>query len=138
MKIRKFSWFGMCVTRACVCARVSARARVCESNYIHKEGHTWSRQLDDKIEPVATHLHWSIQTCNKDPATLQKSVINVEDHYKNNHDNCSPESRCRKDPKYEPSRKVITDPKAEKAEGSANLINNIQTSRRLHYGRKHI
>ncbi len=36
------------------------------------------------------------------------------DHYKNEHANCPKSSRCQRDPNYEPSRKVITNPKAEK------------------------
>ena len=35
-------------------------------------------------------------------------------HYKNEHSNCHPTSRCKIDPNYEPSRVVITNPKAEK------------------------
>ena len=35
-------------------------------------------------------------------------------HYKNEHSNCHPTSRCKIDPNYEPSCVVITNPKAEK------------------------
>jgi hypothetical protein len=38
---------------------------------------------------------------------------NITQHYKNQHTQCSAESRCRRDPKYEPSKLIIDDPKAE-------------------------
>lgn len=78
------------------------------------EGKTWSSQLDDKVEPIATHFHWAIRNCEENPEKLQALLLNIVQHYKNNHDSCHSTSRCRKDPNYEISRKVITDPRAEK------------------------
>lgn len=78
------------------------------------EGKTWSFQLSDKVEPVSTHIYWAIQNCDKDERKLQKLLLNVVDHYKNIHHDCHENSRCKKDPKYEPSRIVITSPVAEK------------------------
>ena len=78
------------------------------------EGKTWSCQLDDKVEPVCTHFHWAIRNCEKNASRLQAILLNTVEHYKNNHSNCHSSSRCKKDPNYEISRKVITDPKAEK------------------------
>ncbi|KAK3108748.1 hypothetical protein FSP39_014764 [Pinctada imbricata] len=77
------------------------------------EGKTWSFQLSDKVEPIATHIHWSIRNCNGDITTLRSSIDNIVEHYKDNHSSCHSTSRC-KEPKYEISRIVITDPKAEK------------------------
>jgi hypothetical protein len=77
-------------------------------------GKTWHSQLEDKWEPVATHAYWAIKHCNQDPEFLQQILLNTVDHYKNNHTGCDSGSRCRRDPKYEPSRKVISDPTAEK------------------------
>ena len=81
----------------------------------YKEGKTWFEQLyDHKEEPVATHVHWALRNCEQNPQTLQSQLSNVVNHYKNEHSDCHPTSRCKLDPKYEPSRLVITNPKAEK------------------------
>lgn len=77
------------------------------------EGKTWSNQLDDKVEPVATHFHWAIRNC-ENPQKLQSFLLNIVQHYKKDHGSCQSISRCRKDPNYEISRKVITNPRAEK------------------------
>ena len=44
---------------------------------------------------------------------MKASIDNIICHYKNIHTNCSPESRCRKDPQYQPSKIIITDSTAE-------------------------
>lgn len=79
----------------------------------YKKGSTWSDELDDKVEPVATHMTWAINNCEKNANTLRSMLENTVEHYKNNHSSCHPTSRCKKDPNYEPSCKVITDPKTE-------------------------
>jgi hypothetical protein len=84
---------------------------------------TWHRQLEDKVEPMGTHAHWAIQNCDGEPQKLQEGLLNAVEHYKNVHSKCHPTSRCRKDPNYEPSRIVITEPKAE-----ALLTNVIKSS----------
>lgn len=88
--------------------------KVISSGPKYKEGNTWSIQLEDKAEPVATHIHWALRNCEKDPQKLQKYLSNVVSHYKNEHTGCPETSRCKKDKNYEPSRIVITNPKAEK------------------------
>lgn len=45
---------------------------------------------------------------------MKSLLLNIVEHYKNNHQACHGSSRCKKDPNYEISRKVITDPRAEK------------------------
>lgn len=90
----------------------SLKAISCGPKY--KEGTTWSRQLDDKAEPVATHVHWAMKNSNDNPEELRKSLGNIVKHYKNEHENCSESSRCKMDKNYEPSRTVLTNPKAEK------------------------
>ena len=72
------------------------------------EGKIWSSQLDDKVEPVATHFHWAIRNSEEIPEKLQAHLLNIVQHYKNNHDSSHSTSRCRKDPNYEISQKVIT------------------------------
>ena len=79
----------------------------------YKEGSTWSEQLLDKEEPVATHMHWALRNCEQNPQKLQSQLSNTVNHYKNEHSNCHPTSRCKIDPNYEPSCVVITNPKAE-------------------------
>ena len=68
----------------------------------------------DKVEPVATHFHWAIRICEKDPQKLRSQLSNVVSHYKDDQSSCHATSRCQRDPNYEPSRQVITNPKAEK------------------------
>jgi hypothetical protein len=79
--------------------------------------------LDDKVEPVGTHFHWAIRNCNENAETLQKLLLNTVEHYKNNHKGCHTSSRCQRDPNYEISHKVITNPHAEKL-----LLNVIKNS----------
>lgn len=76
-------------------------------------GKTWHPELEDKLEPLSTHAYYAIDNCNNSPDTLQKSLLNAVEHYKNAHSGCSANSRCTIDPNYEPSRIVITSPKAE-------------------------
>ena len=38
------------------------------------EGVTWSEQLVDKAEPIATHIHWAVRHCEKDPKKLQEII----------------------------------------------------------------
>ena len=79
----------------------------------YKEGKTWHSQLQDKVDPIATHFQYCMRSCGGDAQKLKDSIDTIIPHYKNNHENCKEESRCRTDVKYEPSRIVITDPKAE-------------------------
>ncbi|KAK3083302.1 hypothetical protein FSP39_018873 [Pinctada imbricata] len=92
---------------------LKVRLQKAASGPAYLEGKTWSFQLSDKVEPIATHIHWSIRNCNGDITTLRSSIDNIVEHYKDNHSSCHSTSRC-KEPKYEISRIVITDPKAEK------------------------
>ena len=52
--------------------------------------------------------------CGGDSDVLRSMVFNFVQHYKNDHSDCHTPSRCKKDPKYETRRTVITDPIAEK------------------------
>ena len=100
------SWHGV--------KTVKKAMKTVSSGAKYKEGKTWSEQLVDKVEPVATHFHWAIRNCEKDPQMLRSQLSNVVSHYKNGHSRCHATSRCQRDPNYEPSRQVITNPKAEK------------------------
>ena len=72
----------------------------------YKLGKTWHPQLEDKAQSIAIHSFFACRNCKKNPEQLQRRLLNIVDHYKNIHDNCTPLSRCRLDPNYEPSKKV--------------------------------
>ena len=86
---------------------IKAALKTISCGSVYLEGKTWSSQLDDKVEPVATHFHSAIRNCEENPEKLQALLLNIFQHYKNNHDSCHSISRCRKDPNYEISRKVF-------------------------------
>jgi hypothetical protein len=79
-----------------------------------RENITWHSQLFDKKDGVATHVHYALRSCNGDGDLLRAKMDNAVEHYKNNHNNCDPKSRCKTDKNYKPSKLVITSPKAEK------------------------
>ena len=54
-----------------------------------------------------------MKNCQQQPLKLKQLILNIIEHYKNNHTDCHPTSRCRTDPNYEPSKVVIDDSKAE-------------------------
>jgi hypothetical protein len=39
------------------------------------EGLSWSQQLADKVEPIATHISWSVRNCDENPQKLKESLI---------------------------------------------------------------
>ena len=78
------------------------------------EGISWSQQLADKVEQIATHISWSLRNCDENPQKFKESLDNVIEHYCNNHANCHNTSRCKRDSNYGPSRIVITNGKAKK------------------------
>ncbi|CAG2242369.1 unnamed protein product [Mytilus edulis] len=75
---------------------------------------SWSAQLEDKVESVATHFHWAVRNCEENPKELKDVLLNIVEHYKNNHQKCHPDSRCKRDTNYEPKRIIISIPIAEK------------------------
>ncbi|XP_076437044.1 uncharacterized protein LOC143276438 [Babylonia areolata] len=79
----------------------------------YMEGKTWHPQLSDKAGSIKTHFYWAMKNCDGNAEKLKAMIINIVDHYKGHHTNCSPTSRCHTDPNYEPSKCVIDDPKAE-------------------------
>ena len=78
-----------------------------------RHGKTWHRQLMDKVEPIGTHAYWALKNSDGDSQKVKESLLNVVEHYQNNHTKCHSSSRCRqKEYPYIPSRIVIDDPKA--------------------------
>ncbi len=104
----------------------------------YKHGTTWHRELDDKVDPVGTHYHWAVRNCNGDATKLRNSLANIVTHYKDSYKNCHDSARCRRDPNYEPSRKIITNPKAEKLLHDAIIHSLIyKSSEDLYMAKKH-
>jgi hypothetical protein len=68
----------------------------------------------DKVHSIRTHVQYAIRNCNRDDITLQRKIDNVVMHYKNVHDQCSADSRCRVDRNYESSKLILKSPVAEK------------------------
>ena len=79
----------------------------------HLEGKTWHPQLSDKAASVKTHFYWCMKNCEQDPLKLKSMILNIVEHYKNNHVDCHPSSRCKTDVNYEPSKTIISDSNAE-------------------------
>ncbi|CAC5388241.1 unnamed protein product [Mytilus coruscus] len=94
----------------------------------YKEGQTWHPELSDKAARIKTHLYWAMKNCNKDPVKLKLSLLNIVEHYKNNHEHCSELSRCKTDSNYEPTRYLIKDPKAEMLLGRALMNTQVYKS----------
>lgn len=106
--IRESKWHLAC----CKIHEISSEKVSSGPSYL--EGKTWSFELEDKAEPMSTHSHWAIRNWEENPRKLTPLLLNIVEHYKYNQQSCHVSSRCKKDPNYEISRKVITDPKAEK------------------------
>ena len=78
-----------------------------------KHGQTWHEQLSDKGAAIKTHCYWAIKTCEGSEAKLRSSLENIVQHYKDIHTQCHPDSPCRSEPDYQPSKIKITEPVAE-------------------------
>lgn len=94
----------------------------------YKEGQTWHPELSDKAASIKTHLYWAMKNCNQDPVKLKLSLLNIVEHYKNNHEHCSEVSRCKTDLNYEPTKYVIKDSKAEMLLGRALMNTQVYKS----------
>lgn len=93
---------------------IKEKMKKSSSGPAYLKGKTWSEDLYDKVDPVATHCHWALRNCEQNPEKLKKLLINIVEHYKNNHSECHSSSRCKTDNNYEPSRLVIVDKFTEK------------------------
>lgn len=63
--------------------------------------------------------------CDGDATKLQKSVLNIVEHYKGNHENCNQESRCRTQMDYIPTKTVVKSPAAATALTKAIMSTSI-------------
>ena len=93
---------------------VKKRMTEVASGPAYKRGVTWDPELDDKIEAVGNHFYWAVDNCQGDCIVLKSYLNNIQDHYRNHHERCHPTSRCRRDPNYEPKRKVLSSASAIK------------------------
>ena len=57
-------------------------------------GRPWHPELRDKSAGVKTHVYWAMKNCNGNADQLVRSLDSIVDHYKQNHQNCHPTSRC--------------------------------------------
>ena len=89
---------------------------------------TWHWQLKDKQQAIHTHASYCMNNCEKSAEKLRACLINCVAHYQGLHDKCSEDSRCRWDPRYEPTKTTIDDPIAAqlltKAIQTSNLYKN--------------
>jgi hypothetical protein len=88
----------------------------------YKHGKTWHMQLNDKVESVGNHFYWAIANCEGNTTNLKMKLDNIVLHYQNLHDNCHATSRCRLQPSYETSKKVLT------AKAAIDLLSTVITS----------
>ena len=86
---------------------------------MHQHGSTWHSELSDKVASIRTHIHYSIRNCENNPLQLRQKLDNIVLHYKNEHQNCSLESKSRKDDNYQPSKMVIKNPQGV---SNANIL----------------
>ena len=75
---------------------------------------TWHLELEVKVESIKIHAHWCMKNCSNDPDNLLATLLNAVEHYKNHHDTCREDSRCRKDHDYELSKVIIQSQIAER------------------------
>ncbi|XP_078689086.1 uncharacterized protein LOC144920642 [Branchiostoma floridae x Branchiostoma belcheri] len=91
---------------------IAKKFRKVASGARRNQGVTWHPQLADKGAAVKTHFYWSMAGCGGSEQALQQSLLNIVDHYKNQHDNCNAASRCRTDPNYRPRKLILQDQRA--------------------------
>ena len=72
-------------------------------------GKTWHGELSDKAASVKTHCYYGMKYCEGKPENLRSILDNIILHYQNIHTNCLPQSRCRTEENYEPSKTIIKD-----------------------------
>ena len=74
----------------------------------YKHGSSWHGELSDKAGAIKTHCYYAIKNCQGSAEKLRENLDNIICHYQNFHSNCSPESRCKTDKNYVPSKTTIT------------------------------
>ena len=70
----------------------------------------WHGESSDKAASVKTHCYHAMKSCGGLPEKLRGVLDNITLHYQSIHNNCLPESRCKTDKNYEPSKIILHDP----------------------------
>ena len=81
----------------------------------YQEGKTWHPELSNKAGSVKTEK-------------LKLNILNITQHYKNNHQYCHETSRCKTDQNCIPSKTNLCDPKAEALLGKVLMRTQIYKS----------
>ena len=68
-----------------------------------QHGITWHEKLKDKAASIKTHVYYCMKTCHGSADVLRKNFDKIVD----NHDNCNPESKCRRDQDYIPTKDTL-------------------------------
>ena len=75
-------------------------------------GKTWHTELTDKAAAIKTATYHAMKSCDGSPEKLRQTLDNICDHYRGIHENCSSESRCKKEENYICSKSELKDPVA--------------------------
>ena len=75
-------------------------------------GITWHEELADKASSVKTATYYAMKNCNGYGERLRQMLDNIPEHYKGNHEQCLPQSRCKQEDSYVCSKCELKDPKA--------------------------
>lgn len=88
---------------------------------------------DRQITAIKTATYHAMKSCDGSPEKLRQTLDNICDHYRGNHENCSSESRCKKEENYICSKSELKDPVAISLLTSAIKKNasSLQNSRGL-------
>ena len=103
-------WIQHLASKCAISATALLHSSICyrlHETFLHE-------QLSDKVHTIRKHVQFAIGKCDHDADILREKVDNIVYNYKNIHDRCSVESRCRVDVKNEPSKLILTSQVAEK------------------------
>ena len=75
-------------------------------------GITWHGELTDKAASVKTAAYYAMKNCNGSGEKLRQMLDNIPEHYKGNHTQCLPQSKCKQEERYVCSKSELKDPKA--------------------------
>lgn len=73
-------------------------------------GNKWFTQLSDKCASTKRHTYWAMANCGGSAERLKELLLNIVEHYQNNHTDCHESSLCRRHG-HSPDKEVISDPR---------------------------
>jgi hypothetical protein len=74
-------------------------------------GVKWHPQISDKRASTKRHAYWAMANCGGSGQRLRELLINIVEHYKDNHAGCHHTSYCKR-PNYTANKDILTDPQA--------------------------